>query len=33
MKNIMKAIGSLSVLAFVLTACGDGGGAKKQLVL
>ena len=29
MKNIMKAIGSLSVLAFVLTACGDGGGAKK----
>ena len=29
MKNIIKFIGSLSVLALVLTACGDGGGSKK----
>jgi len=30
MKNIVKFIGSLSVLALVLTACGDSGGGKKK---
>ncbi|MEK9959734.1 MAG: amino acid ABC transporter substrate-binding protein, partial [Pelagibacteraceae bacterium] len=25
MKNLIKIIGSLSVFAFILTACGDGG--------
>ena len=33
MKNIVKAISSLSVLALILTACGDGGGAKKTSTL
>ena len=31
MKNIIKAIGSLSILAFVLSACGDGGKKTSTL--
>src|SRR6056300_1727044 len=33
MNKLVKTIGSLSVLALILSACGDGGGAKKTSTL
>src|SRR5210317_2466069 len=33
MNKLVKTIGSLSVLALILSACGDGGGVKKTSTL